>query len=47
MYKALEKLAADRIVHGYTMVTDPSLYHDCIKNKIHFAIQPSMSVLNG
>jgi len=47
VFQALEKLSADRIVHGYTMVTDPSLYHDCIKNKIHFAIQPSMSVLNG
>ena len=47
VFQALEKLAADRIVYGYSMVGDPSLYQDCIKNKIHFAISPTLSILNG
>jgi hypothetical protein len=34
-------------VFGYSVTADPSLYHDCIKNKIHFAVCPTLSVLNG
>ena len=47
VFQALEKLAADRIVYGYSVVADPELYHDCITNKIHFAVTPSLSIING
>lgn len=47
IFQALEKLSADRIVFGYSVTSDPNLYQDCIKNKIHFAVCPSLSILNS
>merc|ERR1712203_1337546 len=47
VFQALEKLGADRIVQGFNVLEDASLYSDCIKNKIHFAACPSVSLLNG
>lgn len=47
IFQAIEKLHADRIVYGYSVVQDPSLFHDCITNKIHFEVTPSLSILNS
>ena len=44
--QALEKLLADRITFGYRVVDDPALYQDCIRNKIHFAVCPTVSLAN-
>jgi adenosine deaminase len=46
IFQAIEKLHADRIVFGYSVAQDPSLYHDCKTNKIHFLFTPSLSILN-
>ena len=47
IFQAIEKLNADRIVFGYSVSQDESLYHDCITNKIHFEVTPSLSILNS
>ena len=47
IFQAIEKLHADRIVGGYSVTQDPSLYHDCRTNKIHFLTTPSISILNS
>ena len=46
IFQGIEKLHADRIVFGYSVTQDPSLYHDCKTNKIHFLTTPSLSILN-
>ena len=47
VFQAIEKLSAERIVFGYSVLQDESLYHDCINNKIHFCTAPSVSLVNG
>ena len=32
---------------GYSVTTDPSLYQDCLTNKIHFTLSPTASILNS
>ena len=45
--QAIEKLSADRIVFGYSVIQDTALYQDCIANKVHFETTPSLSILNS
>ena len=47
VFQAIEKLSAERIVFGYSVLHDESLYQDCINNKIHFCTAPSLSLVNG
>ena len=47
VFQAIEKLCAERIVFGYSVLHDESLYQDCINNKIHFCTAPSVSLVNG
>ena len=47
IFQAIEKLGAERIVFGYSVTQDASLYHDCIINKIHICTTPTLSCLNG
>ena len=42
VFQAIEKLGAERIVFGYSVIEDESLYKDCINNKIHFCTTPSL-----
>ena len=42
VFQAIEKLGAERIVFGYSVIEDDSLYKDCINNKIHFCTTPSL-----
>ena len=42
VFQAIEKLGAERIVFGYSVIEDDSLYKDCISNKIHFCTTPSL-----
>ena len=44
--QALEKLLAERITFGYRVLDDPALYQDCVRNKIHFAVTPTVSLAN-
>ena len=43
IFQAIEKLGAERIVFGYSVIEDNSLYQDCISNKIHFCTTPSFN----
>ena len=47
IFQAIEKLSAERIVMGYSVIEDKSLYGDCISNKIHFCATPSFTIHNG
>lgn len=47
VFQAIEKLCAERVVGGYSVLEDESLYQDCINNKIHFCTTPSLSLING
>jgi len=47
IFQAIEKLSAERIVFGYSVTQDGSLYHDCITNKIHLCTTPTLSCING
>ena len=43
VFESIENLGTDRIVFGYSVVTDKTLLEDCIANKIHFCTVPLMS----
>merc|ERR1712029_1067346 len=45
--KALDKLHAERIGHGYHVLDDPQLYQRCLSEKVHFETCPLSSVLTG
>ena len=47
VFQAIEKLHAERIVLGYTVSQDESLYVDCISNKIPFIATPTLSLCLG
>lgn len=47
IFQAIEKLGTERIVFGYSVIEDKSLYGDCISNKIHFCTTPSFNIHNG
>ena len=47
VFQAIEKLHAERIVFGYCVSQDDSLYMDCITNKIPFITTPTLSLCLG
>eukprot|EP00800_Vazella_pourtalesii_P012614 TRINITY_DN2960_c1_g2_i1.p1 TRINITY_DN2960_c1_g2~~TRINITY_DN2960_c1_g2_i1.p1 ORF type:complete len:389 (+),score=69.77 TRINITY_DN2960_c1_g2_i1:66-1169(+) len=45
--KALDLLHAERIGHGYAVVSDPTLLQKCIEQRVHFELCPISSVLTA
>ena len=47
MLQALDKMHAERIGHGYSVVGDEDLYKRCVKDRVHFECCPSSSYVAG
>jgi len=45
--QALDVLKAERIGHGYRVLEDEELYQRCLRDKIHFEVCPTSSILTG
>ena len=44
---AVEQMLADRIGHGYAVLRDSALYARCLRDKVHFEVCPTSSILTG
>lgn len=44
---ALEEMGAERIGHGYSIISDEDLYQKCVADNIHFETCPSSSYFTG
>jgi len=45
--QALDLLHAERIGHGYRVLEDEELYQRCLRDKVHFEVCPTSSLLTG
>ena len=45
--QALDLLHAERIGHGYRVLEDEKLYQRCLRDKVHFEVCPTSSLLTG
>ena len=45
--QALDVLRAERIGHGYAVLRDSALYARCLRDKVHFEVCPTSSILTG
>lgn len=45
--QALDVLKAQRIGHGYRVLEDEELYQRCLRDKVHFEVCPTSSILTG
>jgi len=45
--QALDKLFAQRIGHGYRVLEDEELYARCLRERVHFEVCPTSSLLTG
>jgi len=45
--QALDLLHAERIGHGYRVLEDEELYARCLRDKVHFEVCPTSSLLTG
>ena len=45
--QALDVLKAQRIGHGYRVLEDEELYQRCLRDKVHFEVCPTSSLLTG
>jgi len=45
--QALDRLHAQRIGHGYRVLSDEALYARCLKERVHFETCPTSSILTG
>ena len=45
--QALDILKAQRIGHGYRVLEDEELYQRCLRDRVHFEVCPTSSILTG
>ena len=46
-FHLIDILGAERIGHGYHALDDPEVYERCRKDKVHFEVCPTSSIMTG